>query len=115
MSHPLERSPETLETVNPLREPFADLISSQPPGQVRTLASLPLGARLVLRCRKDWRAATIVAASLEQVTLSVASPTGHTYRVRRPADAPLSFRGEIPLLGEGSAWRAGFARYDARW
>jgi hypothetical protein len=79
-----------------------------------TLASLPVGAHLILRCRKDWRDATVVAVTLEAVTLSVGSPSGHTYRVRRPPDALLSLEGEIPVLGEGS-WRAGFARYDKRW
>ena len=81
---------------------------------VLTLAALPLGARLVLRCRKDWRAATIVAISPEEVTLAVGSPSGHTYRVRRPPDTALSLEGSIPVLGEGQ-WRLGFVRYDARW
>jgi hypothetical protein len=80
----------------------------------RTLALLPVGAHLILRCRKDWRDATVVAVTTEAVTLSVGSPKGRTYRVRRPPDAALSFEGEIPLLGEGS-WRVGFARYDKRW
>lgn len=79
-----------------------------------TLISLPLGARLILRCRKDWRTATVSAITLEKITLSVASPTGHTYRVRRPPDEPLSFDGSIPIIGEG-CWRSGLARYDMRW
>lgn len=81
-----------------------------------TLGSLPVGARLILRCRADWRAATV--ASFEphtaRVVLNVASPGGHTYRVRRPADAALSHDGHLPVLGEGQ-WRAGLARYDVRW
>lgn len=84
-----------------------------------TLAELPLGAHLLLRCRKDWRDATIIAVSLEHVTLSVGSPTGRTYRLRRPLSSPLSFYGSMPLLGASDssscAWRALFARYDARW
>jgi hypothetical protein len=79
-----------------------------------TLGSLPVGARLILRCRADWRAATVSAFEVERVVLNVASPTGHTYRVRRPHDSPLAFDGGIPLLGEG-CWRAGLARYDVRW
>jgi hypothetical protein len=81
-----------------------------------TLGSLPVGARLILRCRADWRAATV--ASFEddagRVVLNVASPHGHTYRVRRPADAALTHDGHLPVLGEGQ-WRAGLARYDVRW
>lgn len=81
-----------------------------------TLAALPLGARLILRCRKDWRAAAVAACEPElgRVVLSVASPSGHTYRLRRPADSPLSLDGLIPVLGEGH-WRALLARYDRRW
>lgn len=82
--------------------------------QAPTLASLPVGARLVLRCRKDWRDATIAAVSLESVTLSVGAPSGRTYRVRRPPDSLISHDGAIPVLGDG-AWRAGRARYDVRW
>jgi len=82
--------------------------------QELTLASLPLGARLVMRCRKDWRVACVIAILPDKIVLSVSSPTGHTYRVSRPHDAQLSFDGQIPLLGEGH-WRAGLVRYDARW
>jgi hypothetical protein len=81
---------------------------------ILTLSCLPVGARLILRCRKDWRDATIVAVTLEAITLSVMSPTGRTYRLRRPPNSPLSFDGSIPILGEGH-WRTGFARYDERW
>jgi hypothetical protein len=78
------------------------------------LGALPVGARLILRCRKDWRDATVAAVSLEEITLSVGSPSGHTYRVRRPPDSLLFLDGSIPVLGEG-CWRAGRVRYDLRW
>ena len=93
-----------------ISETDIERLSSAPP----TLGSLPVGARLVLRCRADWRAATVAAFEPERVVLSVASPAGHTYRVRRPFDSPLAFDGGIPVLGEG-CWRAGLARYDLRW
>lgn len=79
-----------------------------------TLSDLPVGSRLILRCRKDWRDAVVAAITLEAITLSVCSPSGHTYRVRRPPDSPLTLDGSIPVLGEGS-WRVCFARYDLRW
>ncbi|MFN2454279.1 MAG: hypothetical protein ABR577_08665 [Pyrinomonadaceae bacterium] len=85
---------------------------------VLTLGALPVGARLVLRCRKDWRGATVIAVSPEKITLAVGSPSGHTYRVRRPPDAALILDGSIPVLCEGATsatWRAGFVRYEARW
>jgi len=95
-------------------EPAAD---DEPPA---TLGALPVGARLVVRCRKDWRAATVAAfeekedEAITRVVLNVASPNGHTYRLRRPTDSPLNYHGHIPLLGEGH-WRVGFVRYDVRW
>lgn len=79
-----------------------------------TLGALPVGARLVLRCRKDWREATVSFVAPDFVTLSVGSPKGRTYRVRRPADTALALEGSIPVLGRG-VWRAARARYDARW
>ncbi|HLL13854.1 MAG TPA: hypothetical protein VK388_02140 [Pyrinomonadaceae bacterium] len=82
-----------------------------------TLAALPLGAHLILRCRKDWRTATVVRIELEKITLSVSSPTGRTYRMSRPPDAALTFDRHIPLLDSGkpTCWRTGLARYDVRW
>lgn len=112
MSTETERPPEA--------EPHAlaadGLFPSRPDPETPTLGSLPLGARLVLRCRKDWRTATVafIDADTARVVLSVGSPSGHTYRLRRPSDSPLIFDGPIPVLGEGQ-WRAGLARYDARW
>ena len=93
------------------------LVPSVTVAPARTLAELPLGARLVLRCRKDWRVAAVACVELDQITLTVCSPTGHTYRVRRPPDAPLAFDGHIPILGDRAhaCWRAALARYDARW
>lgn len=103
----------------PQRPPDAEahaggLAASTPNAPSPTLGSLPVGSRLILRCRKDWRAASVAAVEAERVVLSVASPSGHTYRVRRPADSPLTIDGPLPVLGDG-AWRACFARYDARW
>jgi hypothetical protein len=93
-----------------------DLFPSPPPAPALTLGSLPVGARLILRCRKDWRAAAVCALEpdLDRVVLTVASPSGHSYRLRRPAHAALTLDGLIPVLGEGT-WRACFARYDLRW
>ena len=98
-------------------EPYPSAAESSSTGDcAATLGSLPVGARLILRCRADWRAATVAAFESEtaRVVLNVASPTGHTYRVRRPHDSPLTHDGHLPVLGEG-CWRAGLARYDVRW
>lgn len=139
MSTNFERPPETAEaatlpapgglspsrrTDDELPPPPADELARPEPDALpsaaliaATLASLPVGARLVMRCRKDWRVATVSAIEPDCVRLNVASPTGHTYRVRRPHDAPLTYEGALPLLGEvtPAGWRAALARYDARW
>ena len=104
----------------PAAEPHAlapdGLFPSPTTAEIPTLGSLPLGARLILRCRKDWRTATVAFkdAAASSVVLSVGSPNGHTYRLRRPFDSPLTHDGHIPVLGEGH-WRAGLIRYDRRW
>ncbi len=109
-------------SAHPLRSPVQadvtastdDLFPAPRAAEVPTLGALPIGARLVLRCRKDWRDATVAASAPEFVTLSVGSPSGRNYRVRRPPDSLLTLEGSIPVLGEG-CWRAGRVRYDARW
>ena len=116
MSTTLERPPAT-EAFDALTGGLSASAEPPPTGTTApTLGSLPVGARLVVRCRKDWRTATVAAVERDaaRVVLNVASPSGHTYRLRRPPDAPLSFDGAIPLLGEG-AWRVQLARYDVRW
>ena len=124
MSTSIERPPEDAEALALLAPGGLDPSPTRAPAPAPdaaaaplTLASLPVGARLVLRCRRDWRVATVSAVDPGGVRLSVASPTGHTYRVRRPADAALTYEGAIPLLGEVTAagWRAALARYAARW
>ncbi|MCA1593435.1 MAG: hypothetical protein LC754_12465 [Acidobacteria bacterium] len=110
MSTELSRPPDAGATDTP-----PDGLSSfQTEVENLTLAALLVGARLILRCRKDWRAATVASIEPERITLSVGSPSGHTYRVRRPADSPLTLDGPVPILGEGQ-WRAGLVRYDLRW
>jgi hypothetical protein len=110
----------SLDTERPPREAAnaataeGGLIVSAGTENTLTLGCLPVGARLILRCRKDWRDATVAAVALEAITLSVGSPSGHTYRVRRAPDSALSLDGSIPVLGEG-AWRAGRVSYDIRW
>lgn len=81
------------------------------------LGSLPVGARLVIRCKKDWRSGVVSTVAPEGVKLLVHSPRGGTYRLRRPADAPLHFDGCIPVLADcdETLWRDEFAAYDRRW
>jgi hypothetical protein len=79
---------------------------------------MPLGGRLLVRSKKDWRVAVVSRISVEGViTLSVASPRGTNYRLRRDADTEIAFDGTIPFLTSDSddAWHENFSSYDSRW
>ncbi|HEX6125165.1 MAG TPA: hypothetical protein VFZ23_07305 [Pyrinomonadaceae bacterium] len=82
-----------------------------------TLANIPLGGRLLVRSKTDWRVAVVCRITDDQVTISVASPKGYNYRLRRTADATVEFDGRIPFLTIESAepWRENFTHYDVRW
>lgn len=84
---------------------------------ILTLGEFPLGGRLLVRSKKDWRTAVISRISEEFVTLSIASPTGYNYRIRRAADQMISFDGQMPFLPkeESEPWRENFTGYDLRW
>ena len=82
-----------------------------------TLRDLPIGARLLIRTKKDWRCAVVSKFNDEKVTLIVCSPSGRTYRLRRLLDAEIVFDGKIPVLKfeVDENWRGNFCRYDWRW
>jgi hypothetical protein len=82
-----------------------------------TLSSIPLGGRLLVRSKTDWRVAVVARIGEDQITISVASPTGYNYRLRRATDALISFDGRIPFLviEDTEAWRENFSSYDVRW
>ena len=82
-----------------------------------TLRDLPIGARLLVRNKKDWRCAVISKFDTEKATLTICSPTGRTYRLRRLLDAEIIFDGKIPLLKTETEenWRDNFSKYDVRW
>ncbi len=82
-----------------------------------TLASIPLGGRLLIRSKTDWRVAVVSRITEDQITISVASPKGYNYRLRRTADSHVEFDGRIPFLtiDDAEAWRENFSTYDVRW
>ncbi|HRH43008.1 MAG TPA: hypothetical protein PKY82_15370 [Pyrinomonadaceae bacterium] len=82
----------------------------------KILADLPIGARLLVRSKKDWRSAVISKIVEETVTLIVSSPTGHSYRLRRNLNAEITFDEKIPILKSiDENWRDNFTKYDVRW
>ncbi|MCY7375607.1 MAG: hypothetical protein LH472_06505 [Pyrinomonadaceae bacterium] len=82
-----------------------------------TLRDLPIGARLLVRTKTDWRTAVVSQFYTEKATLIVCSPSGRTYRLRRLLEMEISFDGEIAILKTDleENWRDNFSRYDVRW
>ena len=82
-----------------------------------TLASLPIGSRLLVRSRTDWRFAAISKVVEERVVLTVCSPSGYTYRLRRELDTAVVCDGILYILPYecGDSWRDNFCGYDLRW
>ena len=84
--------------------------------QTKILADLPIGSRLLVRSKKDWRSAVISKVIEETVTLIVSSPTGYSYRLRRNLQTEISFDGILPILEKREEnWRDNFCEYDVRW
>lgn len=82
-----------------------------------TLGEFPVGCRLLVRSKKDWRFAVVCRKAEDFISLSIASPTGYNYRIKRAADLEILFDGQIPFLSanESDAWRENFSAYDIRW
>ena len=82
-----------------------------------TLASLPVGSRLLVRSRSDWRFAAVSKVLDERVVLTVCSPKGGTYRLRRDPHTSLIREGILYILPYDCKdnWKENFGRYDLRW
>jgi hypothetical protein len=82
-----------------------------------TLRELPIGARLLIRSKTDWRSAVVSRFGDEKATLIVCSPTGRTYRLQRLLEAVITLDGKIPILKIEAEenWRDNFTKYDFRW
>ena len=78
------------------------------------LNALPVGAKLLVQCKKDWRMAVVSAVIEENIILQICSPSGRTYRKKCAVETILRFDGAFHLLGEG-AWQETFVKYDCRW
>jgi hypothetical protein len=82
-----------------------------------TLSQLAVGSRLIVRSKQNWRFACISRIVEQQIVITVCSPKGGTYRLRRGIDAAVTMHGGIPVLLHEieDDWRTNFARYDTRW
>jgi hypothetical protein len=88
-----------------------------PKAEITTLAKLLIGTRLIVRSRTDWRFAAISKIADERVVLTVCSPSGRTYRLRRDLDTEVLIEGKLAVLPyeADDTWRDNFGRYDVRW
>jgi hypothetical protein len=73
----------------------------------------------LVRSRTDWRAAA-VARFVEEtstVVLTVCSPSGYSYRLRRDPSSEVVVDDGFAILRSdaGDDWRDNFSRYDLRW
>ena len=82
--------------------------------QKYNLRELPIGAKLLVQCKKDWRMAVVSMSSAEKIVLQICSPSGRTYRKKCAVETTIDFDGAFHLLGEG-IWREQFVKYDCRW
>ena len=82
-----------------------------------TLQQLAVGSRLVVRSKLDWRFAAVSRSIEDKIVLTVCSPSGRTYRLRRDLDTSVTFEGAIPVLDTDfpEHWRENFSPYDVRW
>lgn len=83
-----------------------------------SIRELPVGSRLIVQTKKDWRTAVVSTILEEQIILRICSPSGRTYRKSCGFETLINFDKTIPLLKiyEGEEiWREGFVRYDFRW
>lgn len=89
----------------------------EPAENVTTLGQMPLGSRLLFRAREDWRLASITRVSEEMIFLSVISPSGRSYRVRRQPTIEVGHRDSLYFLNsdEFQFTSDALAMYDVRW
>ncbi|HEY0658299.1 MAG TPA: hypothetical protein VGD05_07485 [Pyrinomonadaceae bacterium] len=78
------------------------------------LNSLPVGAKLLVQCKNDWRMAVVSANFEGKTILRICTAKGRTYRRSCAAETFIAYDGAIPLLGEG-IWRNELIKYDFRW
>ena len=86
------------------------------PSQI-TLRELPVGARLLLRTRKDWRSAVISRLGEGGVSLRVCCSSGRTYWTKRDSDSEVILEENIFRLKTLTEedWRENFAKFETRW
>ncbi|QQS32487.1 MAG: hypothetical protein IPM50_12630 [Acidobacteriota bacterium] len=87
------------------------------PAETLRLSDLPLGGRLLVRAKTEWRNAAISRIGDERVSISVESRRGRTYKIFRHPDTEVAKTRTLFYLicGELPDWRTNFLTPDPRW
>jgi hypothetical protein len=82
-----------------------------------SLSDLPVGTRLLIRTKTDWRSAVISRVGESGVALRVCCSSGRTYRTKRASEMSVVAEQNIFRLETivEEDWRANFAKFEMRW
>jgi hypothetical protein len=81
------------------------------------LRDLPVGTRLILRTKTDWRSAVISRIGESGVSLRVCCSSGRVYWTKRASEMEVLLEENIFRLETivEEDWRTNFARFEMRW
>ncbi|MBX3292246.1 MAG: hypothetical protein KF881_05050 [Acidobacteria bacterium] len=87
------------------------------PPETLKLSDLPLGGRLLVRSKTEWRNAAISRISNERVSISVESKRGRTYKIFRHPETEVAKECSFyyVVCGESPDWKTNFLSPDRRW
>ena len=117
MSRPRKKSAPNADTGSALELLPHELENQEDKMPDLELGQLPIGARLVVRSKKDWRNAAVSRIVEGTVVLTICSPSGHCYRLRRTVNEGVMLEGGIHVLAgsHDDHWKDNFSSYDQRW
>jgi hypothetical protein len=83
----------------------------------RPLSDLPVGTRLILRTKTDWRSAVISRVGEDSVALRVCCSSGRVYWTKRASEMEVLLEENIFRLETivEEDWRTNFAKFETRW
>jgi hypothetical protein len=81
------------------------------------LSDMPLGGRLLVRSKTEWRNASISRISDERIAISVESRRGRTYKIFRHPETEVAKDSPLCHLvcDESPNWKENFLAPDRRW
>jgi hypothetical protein len=82
-----------------------------------TLSELPVGTRLLLRTKTDWRSAVISRVGETSIALRVCCSSGRSYWTKRAPELSVVQEANIFRLATivEEDWRTNFAKFEVRW